>query len=103
MAIDPVTIAAYALGLFMLYVVARLLLVPVHFLARVALHAGLGAVGLLVLNRLGALWEGAGLYVPINPVTALVAGFLGLPGAAALLALRHWLVAPLGSGTLPLP
>lgn len=103
MALDPVTIAAYALGLLMLYIVARLLLIPVHFLARVALHTGLGAVALLVLNRLGALWEGAGLYVPVNPVTALVAGFLGLPGVAALLALRHWLVAPLGTGAPPLP
>lgn len=103
MTLDPVTIAAYAFGVLLLYLVARLLLIPVQFLARVAYHAGLGAMGLLVLNRVGALWEALDLYVPVNPITALVAGFLGLPGVAALLVLRHWLVAPLFGGIPPSP
>lgn len=100
MAFDPVTIAAYLFGLAMLYVIVRLLLIPARFTVRVLLHAGAGALGLLAFNWLGQHVAVVDLYVPVNPVTALVAGFLGLPGVLALLALRHWLVAPLWVGTL---
>lgn len=93
MVFDPLTIAAYLFGLIMLYVLVRILLIPARFTARVLLHAGAGALALYILNRLGGYWPAVDLYVPINPVTALIAGFLGLPGILALLALRHWLVA----------
>lgn len=95
MAIDPVVIIAYLFGLLMLYIAMRIVLLPVRFLTRVLLNGLIGAAGLLALNWAGQYWAAVDLYVPINPVTAVATGFLGVPGLIMLLALRHWLVAPL--------
>ena len=45
----------------------------------------LGALALYALNFFGSL---IGLSVAINPFTALAVGFLGLPGAAPVVALQ---------------
>jgi inhibitor of the pro-sigma K processing machinery len=33
-----------------------------------------------------------GITVPINPITALIAGFLGVPGVVLVLALQYFLM-----------
>lgn len=95
MDIDPVVIVAYLFGLLMVYIVLRVLLVPARLLLRVLVHGVLGGVALAALNFAGQYVSVIDLYVPINPVTAVTTGFLGLPGVLLLLALRHWLVAPI--------
>ncbi len=67
-------------------VLIRLLLIPMKLLWKLALNAGFGFICLFLLNTIGPI---TGIYVPINLVTALVSGFLGLPGIAlvALLAI----------------
>jgi len=47
----------------------------------------LGVALLAFVNFLGRFV--LGIYLPINPVTALVAGFLGIPGVVLLIALQH--------------
>jgi len=44
-----------------------------------------GVVAIFLINVIGA---GFGLHIALNPVTALTAGILGLPGVAALVALN---------------
>ncbi|AEJ42133.1 pro-sigmaK processing inhibitor BofA [Alicyclobacillus acidocaldarius subsp. acidocaldarius Tc-4-1] len=34
-----------------------------------------------------------GFHLPLNPITVLAAGFLGLPGLAALVVLHLWVLA----------
>jgi len=78
-------IIAYAFGLFLLYLIARLLLVPLKILLRLLYNGLIGGVVLWVVNLVGGYF---GLFIPINPITALVAGFLGVPGVVLLVLLQ---------------
>lgn len=55
----------------------RALLMPMKLIAKIALHSGCGFVCLWLLNTVSGF---TGILFPINAVTVLVAGFLGLPG-----------------------
>jgi len=65
------------LALVILAVLAR----PVRSLWRVAANTVLGAVFLLLFRYLMGPF---GFHIALNPVTALVLGVLGLPGAVML-------------------
>lgn len=83
---DFQVIAAYLFGILLLYVLARLLFVPLKYIGRLLLNAVIGLLLLLLFNWIGGYF---GLHLAINPVTALVAGFLGVPGVILLAVLRH--------------
>lgn len=72
-------IAAFGVGLLLLFLLGRLLIVPVKLLWRLCANGVLGGLTLLALNLLGAF---VGIQVAVNPFTALIAGCLGLPGVA---------------------
>lgn len=55
----------------------RLAAVPLKLLAKAALHGILGMLCLWLLNS--TAWF-TGLTFPVNAVTALLAGYLGIPG-----------------------
>ena len=55
----------------------KLLLLPLGLLAKCAIHAGCGFACLWLLNAISGF---TGILFPINAVTAIVAGFLGVPG-----------------------
>lgn len=78
-------IAAFCLGLVLMGLLGYLLLTPRRFFWRCAAGGVLGALALYVLNAFGDL---VGFSVAINPFTALAVGFLGLPGAALVVALQ---------------
>ena len=59
-------------------VLVRLLLMPMKLIFKVGVHSGCGFLCLWLLNSV------AGAYFPINAVTVLVAGFLGLPGIGVM-------------------
>lgn len=103
MTFDPVTVAAYAFGLLLVYMLLRAVLVPMRYVAQVLLHGAVGVALLAVVNGAGNVLGVAPLYVPINPVTALVSGFLGVPGVAALIALRLWLGVPQAAALTVVP
>lgn len=77
-------ILSFALGLFLLYLVGWLLLVPMRFLWRLLAGGLLGGFMLWVAGQFGFLF---GFTIAINPFTALIAGFLGIPGVALVIAL----------------
>lgn len=64
------------------------LLPRARFTARLLLHAVMGLAGLLMANTVGGLF---GLRLGLNAATLPVAAGLGLPGVAALWALRYLL------------
>jgi inhibitor of the pro-sigma K processing machinery len=80
---------AYAVALFLLYVIGWLLLVPMKWLLRLLANGVLGGVLLILFTLLGSL---LGFSVSVNVLTALIAGFLGVPGVFLLLALQGVLV-----------
>lgn len=86
LAIDWRVILAYALGFFILYMATRLLATPLKATLRLVVNVAVGVVVLLLFNLAGGYF---GLYVPLNPVTALVAGLLGIPGLGLMVALQY--------------
>lgn len=59
----------------------RMVLVPMSLVAKYAIHAGCGFLCLWLLNSVSGF---TGIFFPINTVTILTAGFLGVPGIGVL-------------------
>ena len=78
-------VASFGVGVVLLCLIGYLLLVPRRFMWRLLAGGVIGALMLWAVNLLGAL---AGFSVAINPFTAMAVGFLGLPGAALVVALQ---------------
>ena len=55
----------------------RLLLRPIRLMVKLALYS---ASGFLCLWRLNTVAPFTGIYLPINAVTVLISGTLGIPG-----------------------
>jgi inhibitor of the pro-sigma K processing machinery len=81
-------VVSFALGLGLLYAIGWLLLVPMRFLWRLIAGGLMGALALWLINQLSGI---TGVTIAINPFTALSVGFLGLPGAALVIALQYLL------------
>lgn len=58
-------------------VLIRLLILPIRLVLKIALHSACGFLCLWLLNTAAGF---TGIFFPINAVTVLTAGFLGLPG-----------------------
>ena len=78
-------IASFAVGLALICLTGYLLLVPMKFLWRLLAGGVLGALALMLVNLVGALF---GFSVNVNPFTAMAVGFLGLPGAILVVLLQ---------------
>ena len=74
--------AAYAAGLFLIYILGKLLIVPLKWAGRLALNSLIGGVLILLVNAVGGYW---GIFLPLNLLTAVIAGVLGIPGVLFLL------------------
>ena len=69
--------AILAVPALLAIVLVRLLLMPMKLILKIAIHSGCGFLCLWLLNTISGF---TGILFPINAVTILVAGFLGLPG-----------------------
>lgn len=78
---------SYILGLIVLYLVARLLLVPMRMVGRLLINGIIGGLLLALFNLVGS---NLGLYLAVNPITAMVAGLLGFPGVILMAAVRFF-------------
>ena len=63
----------------------RLLFLPLQGLFKLGIHAGLGLVCLALLNSVSGF---TGVYLPVNAITVLTAGFLGVPGIGIIALLK---------------
>lgn len=81
-------ILAYAAGLLLLYLLGWVLLVPIKIVWRLLYNGIIGGIALVILNFIGGYF---GLHIPLNPISALVVGFLGVPGIVLLLLLQYLL------------
>jgi inhibitor of the pro-sigma K processing machinery len=75
---------AYLLAALAVYVLLRWLHRPLAWLLVVLGRGLLGGAAIWGLDYVG---RAVGVHVALNPVSALVAGFLGVPGVALLLVL----------------
>lgn len=67
--------------LLTLFFLLRLFVLPVHLLWKVLIHSACGFICLWLVNTIAPY---TGILIPINLVTVLVAGVLGLPGIGLL-------------------
>jgi inhibitor of the pro-sigma K processing machinery len=80
---------AYFLGgIILLFILVRLLAWPIKILWKLIINAVLGAVILLIVNIVGGYF---GFSIGINPWTALIAGFFGIPGVIFLVVFKLFL------------
>lgn len=78
-------IAVFLIPLLLGVILFRILLAPIRLVVKLALHAAVGLLSLILLNLLAPL---SGVLIPVNAVTVLVSGIFGLPGTALLILLE---------------
>jgi inhibitor of the pro-sigma K processing machinery len=86
--IDIFTILAVFIAIGAIYIVGMLLVLPIRIIIKFIVNGLIGAFLLFIINIFGNIF---GITVAINPVTALIAGFLGIPGVVLLLFLQYFL------------
>ena len=86
MNLDYTVISAYVFGIILVYVIARLFLVPIKILLKLVYNALIGGLLLWFLNLGGGF---IGLHMGINPITALTVGILGIPGVILLFVIQY--------------
>lgn len=74
-------IAALVIPVLLLVLTFRIIILPIKWFWKIGVNSLCGFLCLWLLNSVAGF---TGLYFPINAVTALVAGFLGLPGIGLL-------------------
>lgn len=79
------TLLAFAFGLFLIYLIGLLLVIPIKVILRLIVNGILGGILLLVFNLIGGIF---GLTLAINPLSAIIAGILGVPGIILLLIIK---------------
>jgi inhibitor of the pro-sigma K processing machinery len=70
-------ILATLLLLIVLFLIIRLILGPLKAITRFFVHCG---IALLVIGGLNAIGQYVGFHLPVNPVSIVGVGVLGLPG-----------------------
>ncbi len=79
------TIIFGILGIFVLFLLLKLLALSTAIILKLVVNGILGLVLLYVFNFVGGAF---GLTLEINTINALVAGFFGVPGIVVLLLLK---------------
>ena len=82
-------ILAYACGLIILYIVAKLLVVPLKIIWKLIVNAVVGGITLILINFFGGF---IGVHIGINFLTALIVGILGVPGVVLILIAQYILM-----------
>ncbi len=85
MGIEFNVVIAYVFGLILLYIVGWVLLVPLKIVIKLIYNSIIGGVILILINVVGGF---LGIHIGINPLTAIIAGVLGIPGVVLLLLLQ---------------
>jgi len=78
-------ILAYTVGIIFLFFIGRLFLVPLKIILKLVYNCVIGAILLIVVNFIGQTF---GFFIPLNIFSALLVGFLGIPGLLLLVALK---------------
>ncbi|GED55161.1 pro-sigmaK processing inhibitor BofA family protein [Brevibacillus borstelensis] len=82
-------IALLVAGMLLLIAASKSVWGPIRWLGFGVMQLVIGAVLLFFANLVGEL---ADFHIPINPVTALLTGLLRLPGLAALIVIKVWMI-----------
>jgi len=85
MTVQYSVIAAYAVGIILLYILGRVLLFPMKILLKFIYNSVIGGIALLAINYIGAIFN---FHIPLNLASAFIVGALGIPGIILLTVLK---------------
>lgn len=86
---EPLLFVSLLLGLMFIFF---LLSVPNNLLKFLGQGIVKIIVGVLLLFFVNVIGNHFDIYVPINFVSSLISGFLGIPGIAALVVINKWIL-----------
>lgn len=86
---NPIILISIVVAVIMLFLLFGAALKPFRFVGRLVVKLIIGGLLLFFLNIFGTSF---GLHVPINAITTVVAGILGIPGIAALVLIKVFMV-----------
>ena len=86
--IDLLSIVAIFLAVGAVYILGMLLVLPMKLIVRLVINGIVGAIALIVFNMFGNY---IGITIGVNPITALIAGFLGIPGVLLMIFVKVFL------------
>ena len=75
--------------LVILYIVAQVFIKPVKLFWKLLINSALGLILLLIVNYPAAYFD---FSLPVNIISVLIAGFLGIPGIILLICLQLLLI-----------
>lgn len=81
--IEPSALIAYILGIALVCFIGKMFLLPIRLVWKFLYNGIVGGILLWIVNLAGAYVE---FHIGINIITALIAGFLGIPGVILLIA-----------------
>lgn len=73
--------------LFLIFIVVKVMIVPIQWIVKILVNSVIALVGLIFLNFIGTF---VGFHLPVNFVTVIGVGVLGVPGLI-LLVIMHFL------------
>ena len=74
----------YVGAIVLIFLVGKIFLWPLKIVLKLAASSLIGGLAILLINWLGA---GFGVLIPLNLISAVIVGVLGLPGVVLLLIL----------------
>ena len=78
-------IVTLVIPLLLIFTLLRIIALPIRWFWKISINSACGFFCLWLLNSVAAF---TGLCFPVNAVTVVIAGFLGLPGAILIVALQ---------------
>lgn len=76
----------FGICIIALVIIAKILSWPLKKIIKLILNVALGLVMILIVNTFGG---DISLHIPFNYITAIVSGFLGIPGVIGLIVLNY--------------
>lgn len=80
------SIFTFFIALLVFYILGILLVIPLKIVWRLIYNGIIGGLTLMLINLIGSFF---GVALPITPLTALLVGFLGVPGVIILLIVHY--------------
>lgn len=77
----------YAGAIIVIFIIGKMFLWPIKAILRLVASSLIAGVCIVLVNT---LFAGAGLSIPLNLLTAVTAGVLGVPGLVTLLLLNFF-------------
>ena len=81
-------VLAWIVGVLIIVLLGKTMLLPLKVMVRLVINAIIGGIAILIINVIGGP---LGFTIPLNPLSALIAGILGLPGIIFVVILKYLL------------